>query len=348
MIVNILGISLFIILLSFIFGLLFQLVFKKSDLLAILPEGFLCFLAIFQVLATPLLILHAPYSIALGMFISLVVLGTLCAAVLIWKKKIQLPRPVPPNDRFFRITLILALLLVLGQAAISTIFTFGDADDIYYVGLANTNIHAPALYAYDPSTGMHDYPVISQYRFESFELLLGIFADISGLPAAGIFHSIMPFILISLAYLAYVFLARQLIADRYVPLFIVILSIFHIFGGYSAFSQGSYLLTRVWQGKSVLLHLILPMIMGLGLQFFESGYPFRMVLQMAILLLAGIAVTPVAVFLPTAIIVLYCFFYWIKTPRRLFAIGLMALSFIPIGLYALAIRMGVQSSKVYI
>jgi hypothetical protein len=334
----------FLFILSAIFGLVFQSLFKKSDLFAMLPEGFLFFLAIFQVISTPLLIFHAPYRFALIEFFILLAAGLIALLVQLKRGQIQLPRLSIAKDLFLRITLGLALISVLGQAVISTVFVFSDADDIYYVGLANSNIDSPELYKIDPSTGNPNYPVIAQYRFESYELLMGVVSDLSGLPTAGVFHSVLPFVLICLAYLAYAALGRLLVSDNMVPLWIILLSIFHLFGGYSPFSQGSYLLTRVWQGKSILLHLLIPLVMMTLIQFRRQQYPTRTIVQMVILLLAGIAVTPVAVFLPSTILALYCGFFFLEEPHQWKRIAGMFLSLAPLAIYALGIRSGVIGS----
>ena len=98
------------------------------------------------------------------LFFVLAGFGIGAVIVLAARKQIRFKMTPELNGMLHKTALWVCIILVLGQALISTVFTFQDKDDIYYVGLANSNIDAPALYAIDPSTGDAQYPVISQYR----------------------------------------------------------------------------------------------------------------------------------------------------------------------------------------
>lgn len=343
----IISLLLFLFFLTLVFGVLFQYLFRKNDLLTLPLEGFLFLMAVFQAAATPLLVFHQAYQSALILFWVLTGAGMLLAAYLIITRKYSFPRPHFPQGKAAIVLTVTCLLLVLFQAGVSSIYQFADGDDLYYVGLANSSIHSPALYTVDPSTGDPRFPVISQYRFESWELMLGVLADSFQLPAAAVFHTVLPFFLIVLAYIAYSVFAREILPVSSVPAFIIFLSLFHLMGGYSHFSQGSFLLTRVWQGKSILLHVVLPWVLTLLIQFFRSDYAWKPVLMVMIALLAGMAFTPITVFLPTLVIFFFCLIRWILHHRDLGQILRMAFALIPLAGYAIGIKLGISGSVVF-
>lgn len=340
------GSLLFLFVLCFIFGFVFHIIFKQGPSKFILLDGFVFILGIFQIVSTPLLLLHSPFDSAFVAFWMLVFIGILILGIR--RKTIYQKLTFPPiKDKFLLITGLLCLVSIAFQVGVSTYYEFSDPDDMYYIGLANTSIDSPALYTIDPSTVDPKFPVISQYRYESWELLWAILAKSFSITTAALAHTVLPPFLIVISYLSYAYLLSSLIPKKYVPFALFILSLFHLLGNYSSFSQGSYLLTRIWQGKSALLHIILPYLTAKVFSFFNSIYNKKYIWQILITLLAGISFTPVAIFLPTILIANLSLIRIIQDRKNFLIISQIGFSILPLVFYGILIKIGVTGSIPY-
>ena len=53
-------------------------------------------------------------------------------------------------------------------------------------------------------------------------------------------------------------------------MFLCFLSLIHIFSYYSVYTQGTFMLIRIWQGKAVLAALLLPAVFYFGMRVFQG------------------------------------------------------------------------------
>lgn len=275
--------------------------FGTSDPLFVrLVNGFIGLVAAFHVAAVPLILFHLPFGYAYVFFLMIVI------AVLVLSFKIHgwkvagfawLKNAHVFRDIFFGATLAVALLLILLQAGVSAYLSCPNADDSFYVSLINTTLNAKAMFVCDPSTGNPDFPVMAQYVGQTWEVLQAVLAKMFMIRPAALAHTVLPFFLILISYCSYASLGRLLVPNRYIPIFLILLSLFHLMGGYSVYSQGSFLLLRIWQGKAVVLHILMPFFWASIIRFVKDDYANRHIVSMLVVALAGIALNPVAVYL---------------------------------------------------
>ncbi len=292
------GLTLFLFLLFHVFGLVIRTYFRKDDPNPTVLDGFVYFLGIFQAVVTPILFFH------LSFLYSLVIFGLIAILIgvmyLFRRSKMQPFRwPVLPDfklDRLYSVSLVICVCLILLQGVGSSLLNFQNSDDSFYVGLAEKSIDNPTLYRSDPSTGDPRFPLMSQYRFESWELVIATLSKVNGLRAAELAHTVLPFMLILLSYISYATLAKRFCPRRYLPLFLIVLSLFHLFGGYSQYSQGSFLLTRIWQGKAILLHILIPYLISSILTSVKKPSKSSF-FELSVISFAGIALNPIAVYM---------------------------------------------------
>ena len=328
---------------SYLVGRIVQIAEMPGFFPELMLTGFIVTLGSFQLISTPLMGFHAPFSFALIAFWLLI--GCFgCVSILQARNKPDLFRIPRLQIEGNKIIFWAAIVLVLAQAIIVSVFHFENPDDSFYVSSILTTIDSPAIYSIDPSTGDPNFPLMAQYRFESWELLQSVLSKSFSIAPAILAHTILPFGLVVLAYLSYSILAKELLPSKYIPGFILSLSIFHLFSGYSEYSAGTFLLTRIWQGKSVLLHIGIPYLIAVLLQWFKSNYDPRHIWKVVAIILFSISLNPIAIFLPPLIIAAFMGIGLILHFRKRKDILLMGISIIPLALYALAIRSGMVSS----
>lgn len=339
-----LTVTLFII--SFLIGTIIENYYPNPLLCNRFVDGFIFFAASFQLVSTPLLLFHLPFYTALIGYWLIVLIGSFWYLCLYRRVGLQIIK-AKITIKSINLSLILCVIVILFQAITSSFFQFADRDDSFYVGLAETSIDSLALYSFDPSLGDTEFLVMSPYSFQSWELSYAVLAKTFSLPPAVIAHTVLPFFLIIMAYFSYAYLAQQIIIRHNIPIFLCILSIFYIFSGYSIYSQGSFLLTRIWQGKAVLLHIILPYLIANLILFFKSDYSRKYIWKIVIALIAGISFNPIVVFLPTLILATYVLTEFLHYPKNLGKIFPVVLSLLPIGLFAITIKLGVTGSEYF-
>ncbi len=346
--VKAIGFTIFLFLFFHAFGSIIRIYFRKEDHNPTFIDGFVYFLGIFQVAVTPILFFHLSFDYALVIFVVIVVL---VSVIFIFHraKQPQFRLPVLPDirpDRLVSISLAICVTIILLQSVGSSLLNFQNSDDSFYIGLAEKSIDNPSLYLSDPSTSDPRFPLMSQYRFESWELLMSTLSKLSGLKAAELAHTVFPFTLILLSYLSYASLAKHFCPKRFLPLFLIVLSLFHLFGGYSQYSQGSFLLTRIWQGKAVLLHILIPYLISTILTSVKNPSVFAFI-QLTAISFAGIALNPIAVYMiPIPLVGLIGIDFIqnkCRNKRTLLLIG----GIVPLALFAIAIRVGISNSQVF-
>lgn len=141
---------------------------------------------------------------------------------------------------------------------ISTYFTHTDADDGYYIAISNIAVETDEI-VLDGDLVYEGYSQETQgvrsYTF-TWELLVAFISKLLVVEPIVLCHSILPFLLIVVCYLAYYELGLNMFSDNNKAfIFVFVLSIIILFSGYSLKSPGLFLIVRLWQGKALLPNL---------------------------------------------------------------------------------------------
>ncbi|MCB5953474.1 DUF6077 domain-containing protein [Enterococcus sp. CWB-B31] len=160
---------------------------------------------------------------------------------------------------------LIVLGILLFQITLLFIMYRSDADDSFYVSNVTLFQNSQNLNLYDGSFGNPLLGTVPMYDFEIWEAYMAFFCKLLQIDGATMLHFVLVPWLLVVSASAYLFLGRILFDgdERKGNYFYILLSVFHLMGGYEVFSQGSFLLSRIWQGKAVYLHIVLPVMMGL-------------------------------------------------------------------------------------
>ncbi|WP_026506408.1 DUF6077 domain-containing protein [Butyrivibrio sp. MC2013] len=136
-----------------------------------------------------------------------------------------------------------------------------DGDDAYYVVESLLSYETDTMNTILPYTGgttsldfRHCLAVITMW--------IAFIGRVTGLHTTILAHTVLPFFLIPFTYLIYSAISRILFArkpDRR-PMFMVIMAFFVMFGHTSISTSETFLLTRTWQGKSMLANIAIPLV----------------------------------------------------------------------------------------
>ena len=194
---------------------------------------------------------------------ALLLLGVFAATILRW----DAPDVSPPQSS--RSLEGLLWLLAVACVVLTLVAHRPDADDAFYVNIAVAAVEAPGrpLLSGDTLVGIEGLPIyLPVYRVHSYELWNGGLAYLTGIPPIYAFHWISAGIGALLAPLAYAKLFRVL-TPRWWLWSVGVMVVLLVVTGETHRWYGNFAFVRMWQGKAILLSVVLPMIYAYSLRF---------------------------------------------------------------------------------
>lgn len=180
-------------------------------------------------------------------------------------------RRVPYDTWEGRILLIMFLLLVGFQLYMAFTRASFDGDDAYYVVQALTAQQTDTLYRIDPNRGV-SMPLDARHALALFPIWEAFVGTMCGIHATVMAHSVVPLFLIPLTYLIYYEIGCELFCSkkRLLPMFMVLMALWQMFGNVSIYTTETFFLTRTWQGKSFAGNFIIPAAFWIFLCLFRE------------------------------------------------------------------------------
>lgn len=282
-----------------IFGMsLHSAFFKKVSLskFSTLSIGFVAELALLQFCGWFLVAFRLP-TIAFLMEFLLLQVGVLLFGWYCLKKCKNKTRPFS-KERFAGISLELILFLILLAVLLYSVFRWyrPDADDSFYVSNVALFSQNTQLNPYDSSFGNPEFGTVPMYDFQIWESFLAVYCKIFSVDAATFCHSVLDIVLLIVAISAYKALADCLFEDqRKCWFFLNCVLILFLWQGYSGYTRGAFLLSRLWQGKAVYVNVVYPLMMALFCSkvLLKKRYLWAL---LSIITLAGISLNPTSMY----------------------------------------------------
>jgi hypothetical protein len=152
-------------------------------------------------------------------------------------------------------------------------FTFAsfDGDDAYYVVESVLAVQTDTMNTILPYTGGSTTLDI-RHALAVITMWIAFVAKISGVHATILAHTLLPLFLIPFTYIIYIEIGRMLFRrnPNKLPMFMIIIAVFQMFGHTSISTAETFFLTRTWQGKSMLANVAIPLILWLFLWIGED------------------------------------------------------------------------------
>lgn len=188
--------------------------------------------------------------------------------------------------------------LVLFQMYMAFTRASFDGDDAYYGVQALIAQQVDTLYRVNPYTG-RSAPLDVRHALALFPIWEAFVGKVSGIHATIICHSVIPLVFIPLTYLIYFQIGKTLLAKKreMLPVFMLLLGLWQMFGNISLYTTETFFLTRTWQGKSFAGNFVIPAVVWIFLQLYGDEKRLIWWLLLGVLNLAGGASSSLAVLL---------------------------------------------------
>lgn len=248
--------------------------------------GFLTELAVFQLIAVPVMI-REPYGmkhLVNWMTVALALLSAAGIALAVQKYRKKGGRAAGASVRNWvdnrkkglsglswecRAFWLIALAAVAFQMYMAYAYAVFDGDDAYYVVQSVLADQTGVLNRIRPYTGLSTDLDI-RHALATLPLWEAYVARMTGIHAAIVAHTLLPLVIIPLTYFCYFEIGKKLLGafNGKLPIFLTLVSVMQIWGNTSIYTNATFFLMRTWQGKSVMANLVLLSQVWLLLEIF--------------------------------------------------------------------------------
>ncbi len=215
--------------------------------------------------------LDGVWPVAATLWMTAAVAGTILAVRRDRRSSGLTPRPTTERDPepSAGTGIVVALVWALGLAVLAALTRWPNPDDLYYVNLAQAVAETGTFPVRDTIFSDLVFPMSSWPPMASYDALAGTLGWLTGARAASIVYLVVPPVATFLSVLA---LWRLLRAWRVgaVGLALSLALVFLLFdGGPGYAAPGNLFLIRMWQGKVILLGLMVPTLLVYALRYVE-------------------------------------------------------------------------------
>ena len=253
------------------------------------------------------------------------------------------------KDKFvivYAITFAILLLIQLYGAFAYEINEW-SYDDYDYVVTSKDTIESDTISYVNYIDGT--MPNVQEKRaVASWGTYVAMLSATTGFEVTTVYHTILPLFLLLLAYAVFYYIAGFLFhsyADRFI--FLIILSVAHIFGLYSHYSITFRLLGALWQGKAILCVIAIPFFMLYLIKAYKREVKTAYMLPIAAISIGASSLTSLSVlFIPIIAVLVWimmCVYH-----RKIFGIRYLIASLLGplyVGIFYILIWMLQQDMK---
>ncbi len=253
---------------------------KNRNVGVTVTAGYLIMLPLCWLVTVPciLLVEYDSFLVMVRWFTVLLAAGAAAGiGICIWaaRKGKRVLRLQPPDIMEMtwgeRLGWLVFLGLVAWQLYKAFTLTSFDGDDAYYGAQAVAAQQLDTLYRVNPYTG-RSTPLDIRHGLALFPIWEAYLGRMSGVHATIVSHTAVPLLLIPLTYVLYYQIGKILLRKRkdLLPMFMVVMALWQMFGNISIYTPETFFLTRTWQGKSFAGSFVIPAVIWLFLCLFAS------------------------------------------------------------------------------
>ena len=240
----------------------FQTGKKENSWLSRLVCGYALMFAFFEVLALPMIFAGLSFAVLKYIYSAVCIVLSIMALLKIRKNFLQEGKEKIKSIREIPWIMWAAFLLIALQMGAYVLGMATDLDDSFYVATAATTLETGGMFQYGAYTGRLAAELPSRYVLAPFPIMLAFFSDAVQMHPAVVAHTIQPVFFLLISYSVYGFIGKKLMGEdkKAVGFFMFFLALVQTFSYYSVYSQGTFMLIRIWQGKALLAAFVLPAI----------------------------------------------------------------------------------------
>lgn len=266
MYINIFSLIVFGIVVPYLVGLLITGKFSrnKGSFALNMVCGYMTYFGALEIMTLSCYICGMSLSFLITIFVTLFLGLSVCSIFYNGKRMVRIFRERVAYFKEHKVNWVMlaAVIIILAQTCLVSIRQHIDDDDAFYIGTAETAVATDTIMKYDPYTG-YEGETSSRYVLSPLPIYHAIMGELVGVKPVEYAHTLHPILMIPLGYMV-LYLISTLFFEKdrkYREYFMLIMALINTFANYSVYSQGTFFMFRIWQGKAMLCAIILPAIM---------------------------------------------------------------------------------------
>ena len=269
--------------------------------------GLVFMMAVFEVLCVPIHLLQMRLHVLLNTFSALMVLCCGISAYflirgrheLIPKSALSTPKRNAiskagrPVINMTMVYAVLAVILIGLQLYYVVRYQGGNntADDIEYVTRTSASLYTDRIVS--SGQGAPVLYMIKKRSFNSWEIFICWFCQLTGINAAAMVHTVLNAALVLDVFIVFYLIGCELFDEaEYRWMFLAGVAVLNLLGLHSHYSLTFRWLMTMWQGKAVLQALLLPFTICFMLHAAKEGYHRNYLLIFIVLSISAVAASP--------------------------------------------------------
>ncbi len=267
-------------------------------------KGFVFCFGLFQILVIPCIFTEQSLTFLCVIYGGFLILLCGVSLILNWRKILSMIKRECRSLCHIPWAGIIVIFVILFQMYMYAAYMHVDDDDAFYLATSTTSVQTDTLFQVDPYSGEEYQAFPSRYVLSPFPVFIAVLSRVSGIHAAILAHTLLPPVLLLLAYVVLGMIGYQLFhGDRKkIWIFVLIGAILPMFLSTTVYMQGSFMLLRIWQGKAVLTAVLLPFLLYCGLCILEGHWKKKDWILLAALMFACCMVSSMGIMLGAAML----------------------------------------------
>ena len=225
----------------------------------------ICF-AVLQLMAVPMILMRLKFDVLFWTFFGTIALLCWLGLCKLCKKRIKIRIRMHDLEAIELFLLMVVVLLILWQAGTYFFGIHLDEDDARWLAEANDALYTGDMMTRSYYTGEYvGTPLMMEDVTSPWPLLFAVLSRILlNTRVSIVAHTIYPTLEIVLVYCIFWLIGREFFEKRTARLtFVLMATIVTLFYGITGYSQGVFILVRIWQGKATVAGVAIPLLLYL-------------------------------------------------------------------------------------
>lgn len=298
-------------------GTLFSAPIKRdhaNSLTFVYIIGIMVLVGLTELLSVPMTILKQSFSTFVWVY-NLISLVMIVLAVWLCKEKLVriLQGARKKLQAASRLWILVILAVYVPVIVLNFVTPYCYGDDTTYLSMVNDIVYSNRLYLTNVVTGEETTWVAAKYSLSAFWTWLAYLAKMTGLHPLILCKSVLAYFFVPMAYAVQGLLSAFLCKnnERKMLVYMLLIVLVIIFGGFTNYSVTYRLYTWVWQSKAFLAMVVLPVLLYYCNYVFEKNTTIWEYFILMFMVLAACATTLTGTGLAVAMVLALGFLYTI-------------------------------------
>lgn len=274
--------------------------------------GHITMWAVFEIVAVPLILMKKSFMTVVYIWCAFIAILVLCDIVTfilqIVKKDIarekydfNLKKIIADKNNIFTGIIIIAAVVLIGYQCYNYVaYMHLDEDDSRFVVNACEAYDNNSMLLINPATGEYEGTWVGELAKDvtsPWSIYVAMISKIVRIYPTIVFHTILPLFLVLMAYGVYWLLAKRLFKNNTeaAGLFVLFAALINTYFNASVYTNSTFFLTRIWQGKAVVAGVMMPLLFYLLYSLYQhmnsyGKYVIIMISNIAACLLSGMGI----------------------------------------------------------